>query len=278
MQLIALFTACAPAPAPPPPPAPEPVVVEEPAPPPVWPDPALELLTLPVPPADTAQATRPRIFVVAGHGSAGNIGNTGVRCQQEQDFTLRVADALAAYLDETGWFEVRRARKGDERPAYSSRKAAAEAWSADALVEIHSDARGAEAYWWSPDGEQQCLRNDQDPGFSVLWSDDGEVALVEARHHLARSLAARLVQSGFRPTPGDNYVGLYEGDADQAGVFVDRHAPGQRIFMLRRPTIPSVIVETHNAIDLPEVTRWDEEHTVESFSAAIAVGLLDALP
>jgi N-acetylmuramoyl-L-alanine amidase len=72
-------------------------------------------------------------------------------------------------------------------------------------------------------------------------------------------------------------VNLYDGDPEQPGVFVDRHEPGYRIMMLRRPRIPSVIIETHHALDFEEVERWKEPRTLEAFSAAVAQGLVDGL-
>jgi N-acetylmuramoyl-L-alanine amidase len=70
---------------------------------------------------------------------------------------------------------------------------------------------------------------------------------------------------------------LYQADASQAGVFIDRHVPGARIFMLRRPAVPSVIVETHHGLDLAEVEQWKEPSTRERFADALAAGLAEAL-
>ncbi|MET0402683.1 MAG: N-acetylmuramoyl-L-alanine amidase, partial [Cystobacter sp.] len=75
----------------------------------------------------------------------------------------------------------------------------------------------------------------------------------------------------------EDYVGLYAADPDQPGAFVSRHQPGQRIFVLREPTMPSIIIETHHAWDFEEAARWREERTLEAFAAAVAQGLVDAL-
>jgi N-acetylmuramoyl-L-alanine amidase len=40
--------------------------------------------------------------------------------------------------------------------------------------------------------------------------------------------------------------------------------------------MPSVIIETHHALDLEEVARWREERTLEAFAAAVTQGLVDA--
>jgi N-acetylmuramoyl-L-alanine amidase len=58
---------------------------------------------------------------------------------------------------------------------------------------------------------------------------------------------------------------------------VSRHEPGRRIHVLRRPRVPSVIIETHHALDFEEAARWKEERTLEVFAAAVAQGLVDAL-
>jgi N-acetylmuramoyl-L-alanine amidase len=86
-----------------------------------------------------------------------------------------------------------------------------------------------------------------------------------------------MVEEGFQPYLGLDYGaltdgGLYAADPSQEpvpGVFVDRHAPGQRIRLLRRPQIPSPIVETHEAHDRSEVLWWSEGATQEAFARAI---------
>jgi N-acetylmuramoyl-L-alanine amidase len=47
--------------------------------------------------------------------------------------------------------------------------------------------------------------------------------------------------------------------------------------MLRRPRVPSVIIETHHALDFEEAERWKEPRTLEAFAAAVAQGLVDGL-
>ena len=67
-------------------------------------------------------------------------------------------------------------------------------------------------------------------------------------------------------------------DADPTpGVFVDRHAAAQRIFVLRRPSMPSVILETHNALEPREAERWSELATIDAAADALAGALVDAL-
>lgn len=124
---------------------------------------------------------------------------------------------------------------------------------------------------------QWCLRNDLAPGYSVLYADDAPEPLRSRRLALARALARRMGEAGFLPYGGEDYLGLYDGDALQPGTFVSRHMPGQRIFVLRKPRMPSVIIETHHALDVEEVARWGEERTREAFAAAVARGLVDAL-
>jgi N-acetylmuramoyl-L-alanine amidase len=216
-----------------------------------------------------------RIYLDAGHGYRGNTGNVSVTCEDEADFTLRVTEELARRLEATGRFHVRVSRKAGKDVSYRSRVAEAELWSADAFVSLHSDARG-EATWWQPTPGQWCLRQDTGPGYSVLWADDTAEPLKTRRVTLARALSRRMAEAGFPPYDGADYVGLYDGDA-QPGVFVSRHEPGRRIHVLRRPRVPSVIIETHHALDFEEAARWKEARTLEAFAAAVAQGLVDAL-
>jgi N-acetylmuramoyl-L-alanine amidase len=217
-----------------------------------------------------------RIYLDAGHGYRDNRGNSSVTCEEEADFTLRVAEELARRLEATGRFTVRLSRKAGQQVSYRARISEAEQWGAEAFVSLHSDSRGA-AVWWEAAPGQQCLRQDTTPGYSVLWADDTAEPLKERRVALARGLAQRIGEAGFLAYDGVDYVGLYDGDPQHPGVFVDRHEPGYRIMMLRRPRIPSVIIETHHALDFEEVARWKEARTLEAFSAAVAQGLVDGL-
>ncbi|WP_164013940.1 N-acetylmuramoyl-L-alanine amidase family protein [Pyxidicoccus trucidator] len=219
-----------------------------------------------------------RIYLDAGHGAEGNTGNRSVTCEDEESFTLRVAEDLARRLEATGHFRVRLSRKAGERIPYPSRLNAARAWNAHALLSLHSDARGM-AFPWEPAPGQQCYRQDASPGFSVLWSEEADAPLRAQRAHLARALARGLKHAGFRHYDGVDYTGLYAADSAQPGVFFTRvsEPTHRRIFVLRRPTIPSVIIETHHALDFEEAARWREERTLEAFAAAVAQGLVEAL-
>ncbi|QRN93138.1 N-acetylmuramoyl-L-alanine amidase [Archangium violaceum] len=219
---------------------------------------------------------RKRIYLDAGHGAPGNEGNSSVTCEPEESFTLRVAQDLARRLEATGHFKVKLSRKPGQRPRYQDRLAEAERWRAELFVSLHSDARG-EASWWMGAPDQWCLRNDAAPGYSVLYADDTAEPLLSQRLTVARALARRMGEAGFFPYGGEDYVGLYASDPVQPGTFVSRHQPGQRIFVLRKPPMPSVIIETHHALDYEEVARWREERTLEAFAAAVAQGLVDSL-
>lgn len=239
-----------------------------------WPSPGAPL-SPPALPSDPPRA-KLRLYLDAGHGARGNKGASSVFCEAEQVHTLRVAQRVAEALQRTGRFEVLLSRKAHGEAPYAARLKAAAAFGAEAIVSIHADARGTAHGWITPDAKV-CFRNDATPGFAVLWSDDADTPLLLARQKLATSVARRMEQTGFLPYDGADYEGLYDPTAAQAGVFVDRHLPGFRIFFLRRPEIPSIIVETHHALDLEEVSRWREVRTVDAFAAAVAVGLLDAL-
>jgi N-acetylmuramoyl-L-alanine amidase len=217
-----------------------------------------------------------RIYLDAGHGYRDNTGNSSVTCEAEANFTLRVAQDLARRLEATGQFRVRLSHKAGQDVSYRTRISEAESWRADAFVSLHSDARG-QAIWWEPEPGQRCLRQDSTPGFSVLWADDTAEPLKTRRMTLVRSLSQHIREAGFLAYNGVDYEGLYAGDPEHPGVFVDRHEPGYRIMMLRRPRIPSVIIETHHALDFEEAERWKEPRTLEAFASAVAQGLVDAL-
>lgn len=217
-----------------------------------------------------------RVAVDAGHGAPKNTGNTSCYCVNEQDFTLEAANELAARLEATGHFKVLLSRKGDALIEYKKRAEEAARWGAEALVSLHSDVRGR-ADTWSPEPGKSCPVSLAAPGFSVLWSDEGEAAMTGVRLALARSVARRMSEAGFTAYLGGEYTGLYEADAVEPGVFVDRHEPGSRIFILRRPVMPSILIETHHALDPREAQRWKEKETFDAFAAATAAALVDAL-
>ncbi len=257
--VFALLLACASAPASPVPP----VLVAAPPPLPVWPDPASLTVLPPV-------VVRTRVLLDAGHGAPGNSGNTNVLGDAEQAVMRRVTDGIASVMEADG-VAVSRSRPDAALVDYDRRLALARAQ--DVLISLHSDARtGVRQGWVDPAAGTWWTEGAR--GFAVLWSDEGTRDLVDRRRQLAAAVARALAASGFLPYPGADYVGIYEADATIAGMFVDRHLPSQRIRLLRRPTVPSVIVETHEAHDVAEVARWDDAHTwaaaARAFSAALA--------
>ncbi len=238
-----------------------------------WPSPqaVISLASLKLPPAFSKR----RIYVDAGHGAPGNSGTLSVTCEQEQVYTLRAARELARRLALTGAFEVKLSREEGALPSYADRVAEAEAWRADAIISLHMDARGeAVAVGVAPDG-RACMRSEGAPGFAVLWSDEAKAPLAESRHQLATSLAARLTSTGFVAYDGADYPGLYENDASVPGVFLDRHVPGRRIWFLRQPKPPVVIIETHHSLDPGEHALWQEPRTWDAFGVAVAAALVD---
>jgi len=241
--------------------------------PPLWPD---ERVVLSPPRVQVpAGGRRLRVYLDAGHGAKGNRGVASAFCEWEQDFTLRVADHVARRLRATGLFDVRVSRKGKGLVPYAQRVQEAERWKADAFLSLHADSRSSGTYWSPPEVQHLCVRSDEVPGFSILWSDEGTETLTAQRLVLARSIATRMADTGFLPYSGIDYLGLYDGDVTP-GVFVSRHPPGARIYVLRKPKIPSVIIETHHARDVREALRWREPETLDGFADALAAALLDA--
>jgi N-acetylmuramoyl-L-alanine amidase len=248
-----------------------------------WPSPGagLQLLTLPDLP-DAGRSAKLRLYVDAGHGAKDNHGASSCTCENEEDFTLRTAEALVKALAATGRFELRLSRAGAARPSYAARVAEAETWKADLILGIHFDVRGA-AYPWEPAPGQQCWRapviqesGEETGGFSVLWSDEDADRRPERQKgaQLGRAIALKMAQTGLLPYGGWDYQDLYVSD-EVPGCFIDRHLPRRRVWMLKKPRVPSVIVETHHALDLQERARWDEPATLEAFASAIAAALLN---
>jgi len=239
-----------------------------------WPNPAARLAAPKVVfPSDFGVH---RVYVDAGHGAPGNPGNTSCFCVAEEDFTLFAASELAERLEATGHFLVRKSRDGSETVGYHDRVDEAAQWGAEAFVSLHSDVR-ARADHWSPRPDTTCPVSYAAPGFSVIYSDDGRAPLVLARRRLARATAQRLTATGLLPYSGVDYVPLYDADPGEAGVFIDRHPLDQRIFVLYRPTMPAILIETHHALDPREAARWEDDATLDAFAAATGAALVEAL-
>jgi len=217
-----------------------------------------------------------RVYLDAGHGYATNTGNVSVRCELEETFTLRASRELASRLEKTGHFQVRLSRAGlDRSTSYEARVADAERWGAHVFLSLHSDARGA-AWPVAQGGGRRCFENASAPGFAILWNDDAGMRLNARRGRLARALARWMGSAGFLAYDGRDYASLYDPDPVEPGVFIDRRRG--RVYVLRKPRMPSAIIETHHALDPQEVARWDEPVTHDAFAASVVQALIDALP
>lgn len=235
-------------------------------PPPVWPG---EGAPLHPPALRPAFGPRKTVFLSAGHGAGTNVGNIGAHGQLEEETTLAATLDLAQRLEALDRFDIVLARGPGERPSYARRLEHATRVKADVLVELHTDVRGT-LYPWAQRPGGWVYRVDDEPGFSVLYSGQGP--LEADRLALARALATALEATGFPPYSGVSYDGLYYTD-DTPGVFKDRRG----LFMLRRPTMPSVIVETHSAADYEESLRFREPRVHEAFALAVADALTAVL-
>lgn len=227
---------------------------------------------LPLPPL----SSRIRIAIDAGHGAPGNTGNEGCHCQPEADETRVEAHELARRLAWLG-FEVLETRTAEVGDRYVARIAAIERFRPQLVVSLHTDAR-ADA--WparpSPDGGV-CWQNGADPGFSVLWSDEGPAAIVERRREWGRAVSRALRSAGFLAYDGNDYGSLYRFD-DEPGCFIDDRPKRQRVYFLRATTrAPVIIVETHHALDPVEVARWHDAATHDAFATAIASAALEVV-
>lgn len=180
----------------------------------------------------------------------------------------RITDDVAKLLEPH--VDIQRTRPDAELVPYGKRLKAAN--KVDWMVSLHSDSRAGD--FWGIHPQTGCYQSRGGLGFSVLWSDEGNPDLVTARANLARAIARRMASVGFLPYSGIDYPGLYDADP-VPGVFVDRHAASKRIMLLRRPTVPSVIVETHQALDPGEAARWEEPATRAAFAGALGLALGD---
>ncbi len=224
---------------------------------------------VPVPPL----ASRLRIAIDAGHGAPGNTGNWGCHCQSEAEETLVEASELASRLRWRG-FEVLETRTSSTGQRYQARIADIERFKPHLVVSLHTDAR-ADA-WPNETGADGgiCWQNPSDPGFSVLWSEEGSPSIVGRRATWGRALSTELRAAGFRAYSGEDYGSLYRTDAEP-GCFVDKRPMRQRVYFLRATTVaPVVIIETHHALDPAEVARWRESATHDAFAAAVASAAL----
>jgi N-acetylmuramoyl-L-alanine amidase len=194
------------------------------------------------------------VFLDPGHGLPDNSGATSVFCEKESDLNLRVTSALAARLRKLGT-TIELARTASVGPSYPERIAHAARVEARALLSIHADTRGTAVM------ERGCPRRDAEPGFSILFSDEGTHA---RRRSLARAIAKAMTKQGFVAYDGIDYGTLYEKD-QVPGVFIDRRG----LFMLRRPAMPSIVIETHHAWHLAEVKSWRTAETLDRFAAAV---------
>jgi N-acetylmuramoyl-L-alanine amidase len=214
------------------------------------------------------------VYLDAGHGAPDNEGNRSSLCELEQDTMYDLALDLAASLEAYGGFVVVPSRTGDALVPYAERVADAERVGADVFLSLHSDVRG-HARDWSPEPGLVCRASRDAPGFTVLYSDEGPPELAAARASLCAGVTESLRAAGFSPYDGAEYLGLY-APSGPSGCFVDRHAADQRIFVLRRPSMPSVIVETHNALDPNEALAFRDPLVREAFARALAHALRSA--
>ena len=234
-----------------------------------WPADDAKVLPLPLPEKPTRKV---RVFIDAGHGAPGNEGNIGCSCQAEQEHTLKIEQHLAFVLTATGRFEVMLSRKPGETIRYQARIAAAEAFKAEVIISLHSDARGYSSAFPQGDGGM-CWRNPDAPGFSVLWNDEGPA--LAGRERLGRAVGVRLREAGFFPYTGVDYADLYRQDGEEISGWIDKRPLKQRVFFLRASRIPTVIIETHHARDVIEVARWEELATADAFAFAVGAAVLD---
>jgi len=212
-----------------------------------------------------------RVALDPGHGNPDNSGLESADCTPEEDFTRALGTHFRDALVATGHFEVLDLRDADPGAAYRARIDAAATWGAEVLISLHADSRGT-AVPTSVEGRGTCPQNAAEPGFSVLFSDEGTEDQVAPRRSLARAVATRMSELGLPAYDGTDYRSAYDADTTP-GVFLDRRG----LFMLRRPTMPSIILETHHAWHPEEWARWQEESTRDAAALTLAQAIVDVL-
>lgn len=210
-----------------------------------------------------ASAAKTTVAIDPGHGTRRNTGAQTVLCESEASVMLAISKRVANHLDREKDIDVHLLRTSDEGPKYRTRiRRAAEA-DADVLLSFHGDYRG-EPETWKPNKKQTCERHPAETGFAVLYSDFGPKDAVRSRRRLARAIAREMRAAGFEAYSGADYGSQYEKDGAR-GVFKDRRG----LFMLRRPKMPSVIIETHHLLNLEEHRRWSDVKTQDEFASAL---------
>jgi N-acetylmuramoyl-L-alanine amidase len=205
-----------------------------------------------------------RVFIDAGHGTDSNRGTHLQSGEWEDEATLRIGRVLAEELGRQRGFSPRLSRTTTPGPSYEARKTAATAWAADALISLHVDARV-----FAPDDGRVCPSGEKTKGFLVIYSDWGDAALVRGRRRLARLVARSLQAAGFPAYDGRPCLRGYVPDG-RPGVLIERRV----LFILRRPAMPSIIVETHDGEDAAEVEAWRLPDTVNTFAKAMRAALV----
>lgn len=234
--------------------------------------PAADVALAPTPVVVPAALHGRIVAIDAGHGAPGNRGARSARCVDEEAWTLPLAERISAQLEAAG-LRVVRLRSPGERPSYGQRLRRLADGGAELMVSVHGDIRGRGRPWRTAEGcDSQILRGGW--GTSVLWSDE-HPARTAQRRRLAHHLAHRLDAAGFTSYDGADYVGLYAQTAP--GAFVDRHAPRQRIAFLRRPAVPSVIVEVGHLLDPDVEDRLGAPRVQAALAQAVLGGVVDTL-
>jgi hypothetical protein len=77
--------------------------------------------------------------------------------------------------------------------------------------------------------------------------------------------------------PCGDYGALCKPDAEALG-WVDLRPRRKSVSFLRASKVPTVIIETPQALAPAEVLRWDEPATLDASSQAVANALVDAQP
>ncbi len=212
-------------------------------------------------------APGPTIFIDPGHGVGANKGAITISCLPEQTITLNLSKKLAEALQKSGKANALLARTKPEGPSYKARIKAAQKAHAALLLSVHIDSRGPVSNKKTAEGKT-CPHGQGHRGFAVLYSTEGSKAMNAQRLRWARRIASALKAAGLPAYDGADYKGLYT-HGPEAGLFID----GRGLMMLRRPSMPSVILEVYHALDPAEYAQWQKPATIERWLEAMVTAL-----
>jgi N-acetylmuramoyl-L-alanine amidase len=197
-------------------------------------------------------ATPPTVIIDPGHGGQDGGATESSDALKEKDLTLALARKLAEVLESEGVARVLLTRKEDQTLGLDERAGFANNRGGDLLISVHvgnsfrPSALGFSLYYWSAAFRDPVASPTPGPG--ALW-ENGQLPYWKQSRRLARLLERELRQS--LPWPSG---GLIEAD----------------IYLLRRATMPAVLLELGSINYPPEAADLAKPSFQEAVARAVA--------